>query len=185
MHATDHCGLHSFATAIQKGLRKLVVLAETLAQLHEYGEDSAGSDKAALSLLKFYAVCERILVLIDREANGNFVLRVDWHTRLLLESGVALPGMRPSILSTPSRKLLQKLLAFRNLERNIYGYVPAPYVIAKLSELVVAHQPQLVDEFQRFLSSFLQQRQQLADDRLEAHAIAPSAHSLGLVLPDA
>jgi hypothetical protein len=185
MHATDQCGLHLFATAIQKGLRKLGVLSETLAQSHEYGEDSAGSDKAALNLLKFYAVCERILVLIDREVNGNFVHRVGWHSRLVLESSVALTGMRPSILSTPSRKLLQKLLAFRNLERNIYGYVPAPYIIEKLSELVIAHHPQLVDEIQRFLSSFLEQRLQLAHDRLEAHAIAASALGLGLVLPDA
>ncbi|MGH7491267.1 MAG: hypothetical protein ACREOO_02605 [bacterium] len=165
MHATDQCDLVSFVTAIQKGLGKLGALAETLAQLHEYGEESAGSGMAALNLLKFYTVCERILILIDREASGNLAPRVDWHSRLLLESSTPLPGMRPAIISTTSCKLLQKLLAFRNLKRNIYGYVPAPYVIEKLSELVIEHQPQLADEIQRFLSSFLRQRPQSATAR--------------------
>jgi hypothetical protein len=185
MDATDTRGLLPFVTAVQKELGKLGELAETLAQLLAQGGDSAGSGKTALSLLKFYAVCEHVLLLIDREARGKLAPRVDWHSRLLLESCTTLPGIRPAILAASSSRLLQKLLAFRNLERNIYGYVPAPYIIEKLGELVIMHQPQLLDEFQRFLTSFLQQRPGSAQSGRKARAITPSTLRLGLILPDA
>src|SRR5262245_12529642 len=186
MHTTDQHELPPRIAAIDSELKRLRELAEKLTQLLESGEDAAGSETAALYLQKFYAVCERILILIDREVSGKVSTRAEGHSRLLLESSAAWPGVRPAIITDSSRKLLQKLLAFRKLERNIYGYVPAPYVIEKLSELVLAHQPQLVDEIQWFLSSFLQQRLERAlDNRPMEHATTPSTHGLGLILPNA
>lgn len=163
MHATDRHESPPYVTAIQNELGRLGELAEALALLAHTPEHARG-EKAALCLLKFYAACERILVQIDREVHVRPARRVDWHTRLLQEADADLPGTRPPILSTPHRKLLQKLLAFRNLERSIYGYVPAPYVIAKLSELVLAQQPILVKEFQRFLV-FLRQSHTRREER--------------------
>ncbi len=178
MHAKDQRDLPPQVSPIQNESGKLRDLAQTLGQLLADGEDSAGGEQAAICLLKYYAVCEHILILIDREVNGKLGPQVNWHSRLLHESSAALPGLRPPILAVASRNLLLKLLAFRNLERNIYGYVPAPYVIQKLSELVVMRQPQLDDEFQRFLA-FLQQRPRPAQGLLEASALTPQLAASG------
>lgn len=156
-------------------------LAGALAVLPAQGQ--AGGEKAARYLLKFYAACERILILINREVSGQPDRRRDWQTRLWQEAETGVAGIRPAILSAANCRMLQKLLAFRNLERNIYGYAPAPYVIEKLSALVVAQQPRLAEDFQRFLS-FLQQRLRPAEIRQEKKSSLPST-CLRFVLPDA
>ncbi len=164
MCATDEREMLLRVTAIQRELQKVEELAQTLARLQARRKDS-DCGKAARYLLKFYAVCERILILIEGKVEGRLVRHVDWRSRLLLEAEISLPGVRSPILTASHCKLLQKLLAFRNLQRNIYGYVPAPYVIEKLSALVIAQQPQLAAEIQQFLA-FLKQHAHAGKKRL-------------------
>jgi len=183
MYATDGRELPPRIKAIQKDLEELGKLAAGLPRLQAQREDLAMNEQAALTLLRFYGVCEHLLMLIDREVRNRRNRHVDWHSRLVQESEVELPGLRPAILTTASRRLLQKLLAFRNLERNIYGYMPAPYVIEKLSDLVLAQQPQLSEEFLWFLS-FLQQRAALAANWPATGSHQPSSR-LRFILPNA
>ena len=184
MGATDRRELSPRITAIQKELTKLGVMVEALAHDEVQAGDRSGLESTALRVRKFYASCERILILMHSASGVKFARRLDWRSRLLKKSAAAIAGVRPPIISPATRRQLQQILTFRNLERNIYGYTLQSEAIVELSRLAQSLYPQFVSEIERS-KVFLPQRPPCDKSAVTANSTSPSAGGLGLVLPNA
>lgn len=59
-------------------------------------------------------------------------------------------GVRPSVISAATHAELCKLLKYRNRVKNIYGYQPAPEVIAGLAKTMTELYPRFAKELERY-----------------------------------
>jgi hypothetical protein len=158
MYTTDKCELLLRITAIDKELRKLGEVVETLSRLPATGAGHAAGGTGVLACLrKFLTACERTFSIIHAEIDGKFARSWDWRSRLLQNLDVSLAGVRPPVVSSATRRQLQKLLMFLSLERNIYGYLPDADRLAEFSQLIIVLYPQLLQEIELF-NRFLAQR---------------------------
>ncbi|MGB9887221.1 MAG: hypothetical protein ACPLPT_01490 [Moorellales bacterium] len=79
-------------------------------------------DSAALNLHDFYTGLERILHYVAANIEGHVPQGREWHRELLRQMGVAVPGIRPQVLSADLVKALDEYLRFRHVLRNIYAF---------------------------------------------------------------
>lgn len=72
----------------------------------------------------FYTIVEDIFELISQDMNGGRNHEsFDWHKRLLFRMSVAIPEVRPAVISKELRQRLEEYLRFRHVFRNVYGYL--------------------------------------------------------------
>lgn len=72
----------------------------------------------------FYTLVEDIFELIAQDINGGRSPEsFDWHKRLLSRMSIAIPGVRPAVISEELRMRLEEYLRFRHVFRNVYGYL--------------------------------------------------------------
>lgn len=79
-------------------------------------------DSAALSLHDFYAGLERVFRHIAATMDGSVPAGREWHRDLLRQMGMALPQVRPQVLSAEAVKALEEYLGFRHVVRNVYAF---------------------------------------------------------------
>lgn len=89
-------------------------------------------DSAALNLHDFYAGLERVFHHIAATTDRSVPAGRDWHRELLRQMGVALPRVRPEVLSAATVKALDEYLRFRHVVRNIYTFEFDPERIGRL-----------------------------------------------------
>lgn len=77
---------------------------------------------AALDLHGFYAGIERLLELIANEVDGVQPTGRRWHRDLLAQMSLAVPGVRPVVLSSETGMALTQYLDFRHVVRNVYTF---------------------------------------------------------------
>jgi|YelNatPaOPRAMG01_1025707.scaffolds.fasta_scaffold163905_1 hypothetical protein len=72
----------------------------------------------------FYTIVEDIFELISQDIDGVRE-REDsgWHKRLLFRMSIAIPEVRPAVISEELRRRLEVYLRFRHVFRNVYGYL--------------------------------------------------------------
>lgn len=96
-------------------------------------DDDLFLDAAALNLHDFCAGLERIFRRIGGEIDGNVPAGADEHRDLLQQMTVAVPGLRPAVLSTASARSLDDELRFRHVVRNIYAFQLDPERVDQLT----------------------------------------------------
>ena len=89
-------------------------------------------DSAALNLHDFYSGLERIFRHIATDVDRSLSLGLDWHRDLLRQMSMALPQIRPEVLSTHTSNALDEYLRFRHVVRNIYAFTFDGERIARL-----------------------------------------------------
>jgi hypothetical protein len=95
-------------------------------------------DAAALNLHAFYAGLERIFRLIAATVDGSVPTGQEWHRELLRQMTVDLPDSRPPAITENTASVLDDLLRFRHVVRNIYTFSLIPDQIERLVQQ--AHQ---------------------------------------------
>jgi hypothetical protein len=112
--------------------------------------DPAALALAAVGLHGWYTgvetILERVARLLDREVpQGD-----RWHRELLAQAMVAVPGVRPPIVSPELTHDLVELLTFRHFFRHAYGIVLEPARIGSLLQVVLRAEPLVAAAFDAF-----------------------------------
>lgn len=89
-------------------------------------------DSAALNLHDFYAGLERIFQRIAETLDRSLPSGPEWHSELLRQMSMALPSVRPQVLSAETAKSLDEYLRFRHVVRKVYTFEFDPERIGRL-----------------------------------------------------
>ena len=89
-------------------------------------------DSAALNLHDFYAGLERIFRQIAVTVDQSIPSGPEWHRELLRQMNVALPQMRPQVISEETIKTIDEYLRFRHVVQNVYSFEFEPERIEHL-----------------------------------------------------
>jgi hypothetical protein len=89
-------------------------------------------DSAALSMHDFYAGLERVFQHIATNIDKSVPTGPEWHRDLLRQMSMAVPQIRPQVLSPETTKVLDEYLRFRHVVRNIYAFEFDPERITRL-----------------------------------------------------
>lgn len=79
-------------------------------------------DSVALNLHDFYAGIERAFRQIAATIDQSLPSGPEWHRELLQQMGLALPQVRPQVLSATTIRSLDEFLRFRHIVQNIYAF---------------------------------------------------------------
>jgi hypothetical protein len=118
--------LHELERVVARAQRAIAV-----ARRHPEDQDLY-LDSAALNLHDFYGGIERILHQIAVSVDGSVPAGREWHRELLRQMSIALPRVRPRVLSTETVQALSEYLGFRHVVRNIYTFQFDPERIERL-----------------------------------------------------
>ena len=70
----------------------------------------------------FYTGIEKIFESIAKEVDRRLPLGEEWHSELLRQMTLDIPGLRPPLITTNTGKKLREYLGFRHLFRKRYGF---------------------------------------------------------------
>lgn len=79
-------------------------------------------DSIALNLHDFYVGLERICELIASNIDRSVPAGSDWHRDLLLQMTIALPQIRPPVLTEKTIADLDEYRRFRHVVRHVYAF---------------------------------------------------------------
>ena len=124
-------------------------------------------NSVALNLHSFYSGLERIFEMIAGQIDGGKLEGRDWHTELLRQMTLDLPGVRPPVLDRRSAEQLDELRSFRHLVRTIYAANLVPQRMQPMVEML----PDLWLDVRRQLEAFAAYLETLshADEDTEAN----------------
>jgi len=108
----------------------------------------------------FYCGVERIFERTAGELNGGLPNGPAWHKILLDNMRLAIPGLRPAVVTTDTARLLGTFLDFRHKFRHIYGL---GLEFEKLEELDQLY-PQVHERFHVDIERFLEFLDTLAEN---------------------
>lgn len=89
-------------------------------------------DSAALNLHGFYAGLERVFQHIAATMDRSVPTGHEWHRELLRQMNVALPQIRPQVLSAEAVRQIDEYLRFRHVVRNVYTFEFSPPQVERL-----------------------------------------------------
>lgn len=124
MSSQNH--LRILKSKLESELGRLVDINTKLIAFHESrGEEP--KDELDLRLYgsflhDFYTCVERILREIATGIDGEISDGKSWHSDLLEQMALELPGVRTPVLSTSIKEELHEFLRFRHVFRNVYGF---------------------------------------------------------------
>lgn len=111
-------------------------------------------NSAALSLHSFYVGVERMFLAIAEELDQQAPTGPSWHLDLLNQMTYDLPTVRPPVLATATRDMLDEYRSFRHVVRNVYTYNLNPDRVRQLVDNlpnVFATTQTDIDHFLEFL----------------------------------
>jgi hypothetical protein len=94
-------------------------LDERVANLHP--ENQVLMESIAYQIHNIYSAIENLLELIAAHFENHISDTARWHTALLHRMAIAIPGVRPVVISSESHHLLNGLRGFRHFFRHAYG----------------------------------------------------------------
>ena len=101
----------------------------------------------------FYNCCERVFRRIGAEINGASYGGDAWHKELLFRMTVALPEIRPRVISDDLAADLDEFLSFRHVFRNIYGFELKGDRVTRLGSRLDGVARRFETEIEAFLAS--------------------------------
>ncbi len=149
-------------------------LSHVLAELEKHGlypevrSDRIGgfrlTDDEAMRIVgsilhDFYTFFENMARAVASRIDRSVPSGDEWRKELLTQMVLAIPGLRPSLISARTARLLEPYRGFRHVFRNVYGFQLDPGrtldLVRGLAEAVLALQEDL-DTFVREMRSALQ-----------------------------
>jgi len=109
---------------IKEELKELNILIKSNERLIEkinitQDEDYLGT--VALNLHSFYSGVERIFKQIAQVIDNSVPDQADWHRQLLRQMMISIPDIRPEVISSQTKTMLDEYCSFRHVIRNIYS----------------------------------------------------------------
>lgn len=106
----------------------------------------------ALNLHGFYSGTERIFRDIALTVDETLPKQSDWHRQLLRQMNVAVPQIRPAVLSPEIMRSMNEFCSFRHVVRNVYTFDLIPERVQALALSL----PEAYELLHRDLSAFCQ-----------------------------
>jgi len=121
------------------------------------GKPSNYTLRAGGSILHdFYTGLEKIFEDIAKEVDRRIPIGEGWHSELLHQMTLNVPGLRPPVISLPTEKKLREYLGFRHLFRKRYGFelewVRMKKLLLKMSNMILLVEEE-INSFFRFINS--------------------------------
>jgi len=104
----------------------------------------------ALNLHGFYAGIERLLEVIAEGVDQTKPAGANWHRELLQQLSADIASVRPAVLSSECRELLDRYRGFRHVVRNVYTFNLDPAQIGLLIQQLPPTLTQLSQELLTF-----------------------------------
>jgi hypothetical protein len=120
--ATGLNNLKVLERTIKDELNKLKLLDKEKTGLLEKKPSNYTLRAGGSILHDFYTGIEKIFEDIAKEVDRRVPDGEGWHSELLHQMTLDIPGLRPSVLSASTEKRLREYLGFRHLFRKRYGF---------------------------------------------------------------
>lgn len=147
---------------IMKSLRITVEEAEKKAREFNRAVPTAFDLRGIGSLLHdFYTAIEDVFEAIAGDVNGELPDGVEWHKKLLTGMSIVIPQLRPAVISEELRWKLDEYLRFRQVFRNVYGYLLDWKRLRPLLENMKLVSQQLEQEIAAFRSFLIRLAEEL------------------------
>jgi len=136
--------------------QELIEIQEVFQRINDIWQQASRSsddyyiDATALNLHSFYAGIERILEMIADTVDRTKPSSVNWHQELLRQMTAEIPGVRPAVLSLPTRNALDRYRGFRHVVRNVYTFNLDPIQIDILIQQLAPTMNAVSNEFSQF-----------------------------------
>ncbi len=101
----------------------------------------------------FYTGIEHVFKKIAVEINGGVPNGEDWHKRLLYQMSVEVKGIRSAVITDETYKMLYKLLGFRHLVRNIYGFELEKERVDEIIGIIKNRGKSIIKEIEKFVDN--------------------------------
>ena len=137
--------------------REIDLEIESIGRLQSELESAPGGDdtfalRARGSILHdFYTGVERVFVRLAEEINGGVPRGDQWHRQLVQDMSIAIPDVRPAVISPELAEKLGEFLRFRHVFRNVYGFV----LRADRLESLQQQMPDVLERFVNEMRTFL------------------------------
>jgi hypothetical protein len=115
-------------------LNRVVKRTQSIWQEATGDEEDYHVDAAALTLHSFYAGLERVFEVIADGVDRTKPTGANWHQELLHQMASEIPAVRPAVLTSETRDMLDRFRGFRHVVRNIYSFRLDPGQIEVLIE---------------------------------------------------
>lgn len=139
-------------------LNRVVKRTQSIWQEATGDEEDYHVDAAALTLHSFYAGLERVFEVIADGVDRTKPTGANWHQELLHQMASEIPAVRPAVLTSETRDMLDRFRGFRHVVRNIYSFRLDPGQI----EVLIGQLPRTWDRTSQELLSFADLLEQLA-----------------------
>ncbi len=113
--------LHVVFAAEARALLDQIDVIHDLAGSRVTEEGPAGIESLGFQLHNLYCAYEDMLVLVARVFENNVDKSAGYHIELLRRMTIAVPGVRPPVISGETFRLLDSLRGFRHVFRHAYG----------------------------------------------------------------
>ncbi|NJN87800.1 MAG: hypothetical protein HC881_17730 [Leptolyngbyaceae cyanobacterium SL_7_1] len=114
-------------------LAQVVDRSQRLLQKYYATQDEDYIGTLALNLHGFYTGVERCLEEIARQFDETVPSGTEWHRRLLRQLSAELPNLRPPVIQTATRQIIDEYRSFRHVVRNVYSFDLQPHRVAALT----------------------------------------------------
>jgi hypothetical protein len=114
--------LKVFRLSIQDEITKLKLLDKEKEGLLKRKPSNYVLRAGGSILHDFYTGIEKIFENIAKEIDQRVPMGEEWHSELLHQMTLDIPGLRPPVISTQTEKKLREYLGFRHLFRKRYGF---------------------------------------------------------------
>ncbi len=91
-------------------------------------------DSVALNLHAFYSGLERIFEKLAAAIDGEVPTAANWHQELLIQMQTEIPAVRPAVISSRLKEMLEEYRGFRHVVRNVYTFHLKPEKLKILAE---------------------------------------------------
>jgi hypothetical protein len=101
----------------------------------------------------FYTGIEKLFESIAKEVDNRLPMREEWHSELLHQMTLDIPGLRPQVITAKTEKKLREYLGFRHLFRKRYGFELDWQKLKKLLLGMSQIRPNLENEIGKFFEA--------------------------------
>jgi len=123
------------ASRILHETTELAVLVERTEKAWKQASEKSDQlylDSVALNLHGFYTGLEKVFEKIAGSIDRSIPEGANWHSELLNQMSLDIPGVRPPVISEGVRQQLDEYRGFRHVVRNVYTYQMNPEKIKPL-----------------------------------------------------
>ena len=101
----------------------------------------------------FYTGIEKIFESIAKEVDNRLPMGEEWHSELLHQMTLDIPGLRPQVITAKTEKKLREYLGFRHLFLKRYGFELDWQKLKKLLLGMSQIRPNLENEIGKFFEA--------------------------------